>query len=172
MRPNADVAETYQEMYPTTVWFEATARWQAMSPTEQEDLRQYPAFANDDFPLMRIADGIVEQRAEAGQQVTWPEGYDLDTAWREAHYPEDIWAQATADWDAMSTTEQASYWESWKQEMSEGTAFAEAQLTNYGFVQSFSLFDILWVVLAVGTAAKLGAGGSRDDESATPQEDQ
>ena len=172
MRPDADDAETYQEMYPATVWFEASARWEAMSPTEQDDLRQYPGLANDDFHLVRIADEIVEQRAEEGQQVTWPEGYDLQTAWREAHYPEDIWAQAAADWDALSTVEQASYWESWKQQMSEGRALAEAQLTNYGFIQSFSLFDILWVVLAVGTAAKLGAGGSQDAESATPQEDQ
>ncbi len=171
LNPNADDAETLQEMYPPNVWFEAATRWQAMSPTEQEDLRQYPALANDDFHLVRIADGIVQQREEEGQQVVWPDGYDFDSAWREAHYPQDIWAQATAAWDAMSTAEQASYWASWKQEMSEGRALAEAQLTSYGFVQSFGLFDILWVVLAVGTAAKLGAGGARD-ESAPPEESQ
>lgn len=165
LRPNADAAETLQEMYPPNVWSEAVARWQSMSPTEQEDLRQYPALANDDFHLMRIADGIVQQRAEEGQQTAWPEGYDFDSAWREAHYPEDTWAEATTAWDAMSTAEQASYWASWKQEMSAGRALAEAELTNYGFIQSFSLFDILWIVLAVGTAAKLGAGGSRDEPS-------
>ncbi|MEE8156332.1 MAG: hypothetical protein V3T53_15365 [Phycisphaerales bacterium] len=171
LSPDADDVETYQEMYPPNVWSEAAARWQAMSPNEQEDLRQYPVFANDDFHLVRIADGIVQQREEEGQQVVWPDGYDFDSAWREAHYPQDIWAQATAAWDAMSTAEQASYWESWKQEMSEGRALAEAQLTSYGFVQSFGLFDILWVVLAVGTAAKLGAGGARD-ESVPPEESQ
>lgn len=169
LKPNAEDADTYQEMYPTIVWFEASTRWQAMSPTEQEALRQYPALANGDFHLMRTADGIVQQRANEGQEITWPEGYELETAWREAHYPEDIWAQATADWDAMSATEQTSHWESWKQEMSEGRALAEAQFTNYGFIQSFSPFDLLWVVLAVGTAAKLGAGGSQDESSATEE---
>ncbi len=171
MNPNAEDAETLQEMYPSKVWYEAAARWQAMSPTEQADLRQYPALANDDFHLVRIADEIVQQREEEGQQVVWPDGYDFDSAWREAHYPEDIWAQATAAWDGMSTAEQASYWVSWKQEMSEGRALASVEFTNYGFVQSFSLFDILWVVLAVGTAAKLGAGGTRD-ESAAPEDSQ
>lgn len=171
LKPNAEDADTYQEMYPTIVWFEASTRWQAMSPTEQEALRQYPALANGDFHLMRVADGIVHQRANEGQEIPWPEGYDLETAWREAHYPEDIWAQATSDWDAMSATEQTSHWESWKQEMSEGRALAEVQFTNYGFIQSFSPFDLLWVVLAVGTAAKLGAGGSQDESSA-PEESQ
>ena len=36
-----------------------------------------------------------------------------------------------------------------------------ADLVEYGFMQSLSLFDILWAVLAIGTAARLGAAGAR-----------
>ena len=43
--------------------------------------------------------------------------------------------------------------------MVEGMALGEQVLLGWWFMQSFTLFDMLWVGLAVVTAAKIGANG-------------
>jgi hypothetical protein len=71
----------------------------------------------------------------------------------------------------MSPPAQAEYSSTVKAFLTELATEAESQevadLIQYGFMQSFSLFDILWVVLAIGTAAKLGAAGARVEAAET-----
>jgi hypothetical protein len=58
----------------------------------------------------------------------------------------------------MSEPERAAYKAYVTRQLAEGLAFNEQEMLVFGILQSFTLFDILWVGLAVVTAFKLGAG--------------
>lgn len=112
--------------------------------------------------LSMYADDVALEWEEAGKRVAWPEGMTYEEAYDEADYPADVWAEGQARWEALSEAEQQA-------------AMADAETTAIGalemyksearqevFLQSFSLFDLLWIGLAVFTAFKLGAGASSE----------
>ena len=150
---------------------QATQRWQAMDAQQQDELRALPALTNDQLILVYLADEVVEEYAQEGRSLDWPPGMDLETAWRAPHYPPDVWAEAVRRWEEMSPPEQAEYSSTVKAFLTELAMEAESQevaeLIQYGFMQRFSLFDLLWAALAIGTAAKLGAAGARVEAAET-----
>ncbi len=156
--PSIESVESLRAMYPRDVWGEAVRRWESMDPQQQDAMRAVPALANPHIWLVTLADAVVEEFESDGRDVDWPPGMDVDSAWREAHYPADVWAEAQTRWDAMSETDREIYKVAVTQHLAEGMVFNEQEMLNWGFVQSFTLFDILWVGLAVVTAFKLGAG--------------
>jgi hypothetical protein len=171
MPPEPMAAESISEMYPTSIWMQATRRWQALDAQQQDELRALPALANDQFILVYLADSVVEEYEAEGRALDWPPAMNVDTAWRAPHYPPEVWAEAVRQWEEMTPADQAEYSSSIKAFLTELVAEAKAEdmadLTKVGFMQSFSLFDILWAVLAVGTAAKLGAAGARVEAAET-----
>jgi hypothetical protein len=167
MPPESMEVETISEMYPTSIWTEATQRWQAMDAHQQDELRALLALANDQFILVYLADSIVEEYEEEGRSLDWPPGKDVDTAWRAPHYPPEVWADAVKQWEEMSPADRAEYSSSIKAFLTRLVAEAKAAEVADLFMQSFSLFDVLWAVLAIGTAAKLGAAGARVEAAET-----
>ena len=155
--PREDLAETGQERYPPHIWSEARQRWDAMSPQEQDALRELRALANPQIWMVWLADEIVTEYERRGRAVDWPPGWNVDIAWREAHYPPELWAEAVARWTALSAQEQAAYKATVTRELRAMTAFGEQEMLTGEFLQRFGMFDLLWVALAVGTAAKMGA---------------
>ncbi len=156
--PSIESVESLRAMYPRDVWGEAVRRWESMDPQQQDAMRAVPALANPHIWLVTLSDAVVEEFESDGRDVDWPPGMDVDSAWREAHYPADVWAEAQTRWDAMSETDRETYKVAVTQHLAEGMVFNEQEMLNWGFMQSFTLFDILWVGLAVVTAFKLGAG--------------
>ncbi|MHC4709427.1 MAG: hypothetical protein ACYTA3_03140 [Planctomycetota bacterium] len=171
MPPETMEVDTIPETYPTSIWMQAMQRWQALDAQQQDELRALPALANDQLILVYIADTVVEEYEQEGRSLAWPPGMDFETAWRAPHYPPDVWAEGVRRWEEMSPPEQAEYSSTVKAFLTELATEAESQevadLIQYGFMQSFSLFDILWAVLAIGTAAKLGAAGARVEAAET-----
>ncbi|MHC4208840.1 MAG: hypothetical protein ACYSWT_03900 [Planctomycetota bacterium] len=178
MPPESMQVDSISEMYPSSIWAQAMQQWQAMDAQQQDELRALPALANDQLILVYLADTVVEEYEEEGRTVAWPPGMDVDTAWRAGHYPPEVWAEAVRQWEEMSPADQAEYSSSIKAFLTELATEAKAEevadLIEYGFIQSFSLFDILWAVLAIATAAKLGAAGARVEaaETAVDEADQ
>ena len=129
-----------------------------------------------DDAIAALADGIVEQRESAGQTVEWPEPepYDEDSdaddaSWDDDYniadaYPADIWQEASASYDRMPQGDRQQWIDFAQREYEQGmTEFSDA-IKSEEFSNSFSLFDILWLVLAVGAAFQLGSSGLGDDE--------
>ena len=99
------------------------------------------------------ADEIALAREEAGERITWPDGYDYESATEEPHYPADIWEEAEAQWYEIP--------ESDREQMKD--------LMNMTFEEVFpkpldilrmdlSPFDVLWIILAFASAFKIGSG--------------
>ncbi len=159
--PPEDLAESLQDLYPPDVWSEAVRRWEAMDPNHQELARAAPILANPQFCLVSLADEVVYDYEHRGRVVAWPPTMSIEFALHETHYPAEVWAEAVHRWNAMSSQEQEAYKASITRDIEQGMAFGQLEMLGWWFIQSFSLFDILWVGFAVWTAAKIGAHGPR-----------
>ncbi len=169
--PRPEFAESLSEMYPPDVWNEAVQRWEAMDPGTQEAARAAPPLANPEFGIVWLADEVVEDYEQRGQAVDWPPGMNVEVAWRQAHYPADVWAEAVSRWDAMSEAEQTAHTAYVGLTIEQGMALDEQEALAAWFIDSFTFFDLLWFGLAAGIAAKIGARGpSRDDVLEQPLE--
>lgn len=158
--PPEDMAESLRETYPPDVWAEARQRWEALDPSQQEAARTTPPLAAPEPWLVWLADEVVEDYQRRGRAVEWPPGMDLDSAWCEWDYPADVWSEAVTRWEAMSAAEQEAYKATVISEIVEMTAADKHEMLTWWFISSFSLFDILWIGLAVVTAAKIGYSGT------------
>lgn len=132
-----------------------------------------------DDGIAAIADGIIEQREAAGQTINWPEPEPYDDTYDDTaatddeswdnysiadDYPEDVWAEAAAGYDRMPHADQQQWIEFAKRNYESNLASFSQDVKGVAFAESFSLFDLLWLALAVGAAFKLGSSGVTDDE--------
>lgn len=117
-----------------------------------------------------LADAIVEEREAAGKTIQWPksesmidqtEGHDWP-----AGYPKDIVTEAGKRWDALSADEQAAKkaqsqadYDQWYREFN---TVMKPDLRWSAYKGSFGGFDVLWILLAVASAYKLGSGATND----------
>jgi hypothetical protein len=97
-----------------------------------------------------IADGMFKQ----GKAVAWPAGVSLDTATKKRDYPAGIWTQAEARWKQLPPEKQRE-----EMRLRAQVAFALLDLSDKAqFANSFTPWDILWFILAIITAFKVGVG--------------
>jgi len=151
-------AESYREMYPSDVWSETLRRWEAIDPRQQDLMRALPPLANPQVWVAWLADDVVMDFVRDGRDVDWPPGRNIEYAWHEVHYPADVWAEAQSQWDAMSEPDRDAYKATVTRKIEQNMAVGEQETLKWWFMQSFTIFDLLWVGLAVVTAFKLGAG--------------
>ena len=116
--------------------------------------------------IVGYADEIVAAKSEAGEQLQWPEGKDVDVAEAESDYPPGIWPQAEEKWNALSEEEQKAKIEQESEALRAladalGDAFA-GEATKEAFMDSFTPFDLLWFGLALYTAFSVGYGNEDD----------
>ena len=133
-------------------------RWDAIDPPQQDVIRAMPPLANPEIWLAWLADEVVRDFVRDGRDVDWPPGMNIESGWREAHYPADVWAEAQSRWDAMSEPDREAHKTFVTREIEQNMALGEQETLKSWFLQSFTIFDLLWVGLAVVTAFKLGAG--------------
>ncbi len=104
-----------------------------------------------------MADLVVAQIEEAGGTVAWPKGARPDGLGTKDEYPREIWTQAQQALATMTPENKDEFKELVRQQMDENIAMNTADLKKEGFLASFSLFDVLFFFLAIGTAYKIGS---------------
>ena len=119
--------------------------------------------SNDDM-LMVYADQVVEEWEAANKKIIWPENVVPEEASSEAEYPKPVWAEAKKRWTALSVDDQTAAKEQQVTYRKEMTEFLRASIKSDAFKESFGPFDILWAVLALGSAFGIGRGGSGGGE--------
>lgn len=125
----------------------------------QQALSAMPAVVIDDNYLQVMqATEVAEEWQNAGKPVAWPAGMTLEDAEAKEHFPTDVWTEAMKRWDETSAEERARI----KSEMEKDYAQFKAQLASSlpweSFKNSFSLWDILFIGLALVSAFQLGSG--------------
>lgn len=114
------------------------------------------------------ADSIVSERMAGGKPVNWKPGMTADNASSQADYPADIWREAQARWEAKPREQQDRELAERKAKREETGARMRAAIRDKVFQGSFGLFDLLWGVLAAGSAFKIGSGVSASDDERVP----
>jgi len=152
-----------KEDYPPEIWREATLRWNGYSPEEQDELREHPFLANQDYVISWLADDIAEERSDAGEPVEWPRGDDQEGFTHEEDYPSDIWEEANDRWSAWTEDEQYAYRENVKYQSRQMRQQVQQMVTNAGFFASFNFFDLVWALFAIGAAYSTAAGIAGQD---------
>lgn len=130
--------------------------------------------------VSRIADKLVAEREEAGEEIEWPENQevssleDLEELEASQFYPEDIWAEAEQRWQSMSDQEQGALRQ---QAASEARQLAEEfgeQMRGVYLVEafkgSFGIIDIVFFGLGIVTAWGFASSQGEDTGAEAPAE--
>ena len=112
----------------------------------------------DEIAMVAIADQVVEEWEKSSKPLKWPEGKNKDEAESEADFPKDVWSDAKARWDAMQAGQRESYKNDLEAHHHEKIDEALAAIEAEAFKRSFDLFDIIFALLAIASAFKLGSG--------------
>lgn len=132
--------------------------------SEAQVMEQLRAELDDpEYLLSYVADDVVDEYHADGKAVNWPSGVDPEEAAERSDYPPDVWADAQARWNAMTSQERTEYrreLEDWLAANMEG-ALEEFQsyAAREGFFQSFDVIDIVFFLLAIVTAFKVAGSG-------------
>lgn len=111
---------------------------------------------------IRVVDGVCNEWESSGKTLKWPEGKDVETAEAEADYPKDAWREGMKRWSALSPSEQQQMYVDIQKERQALASSLEDYIRNEAFYASFGAFDILWAVLAIGAAYRIGSGDAGD----------
>lgn len=105
-----------------------------------------------------LADQLVEEYENAGKTLTWPEGFDVDTATQPEEYPADLWQDVEARWATMTPDHQEQFRQAHIDVVMSEIAVAHGEADAAAFTESFNYFDLIFGVLATLTAFRLGSG--------------
>lgn len=122
------------------------------------ELTSGPDGVTDEFAISYVADDVVAAYHQEGRKVAWPGGVEPSNPSTQAEYPADVWREATTTWNELEPQERADF----KAELASGlqanaATFREGAV-QAGFKESFGALDVLFVLLAIGSAYKLGSG--------------
>ncbi|MBX3380309.1 MAG: hypothetical protein KF805_09435 [Phycisphaeraceae bacterium] len=114
--------------------------------------------------IVGIADQLAEEAESAGKKLDWPKGSSREEASEESEFPAALWADAKARWNAMSPSAQETYKRDYEQHVHAQLDNAIGEVESKAFFESFSFFDLLFALFAVGSAFKLGSGDGGGDD--------
>jgi hypothetical protein len=106
--------------------------------------------------LLQIARQVAEEYEQKHIKLDWPNGNSPADAATPEDYPEAIWAEAQARWEAKSPDEQKAEMEQTETRWRTLHGFAIGLL----FISYFHAIDVIWLGLAFFTAFKVGSGAS------------
>ena len=103
---------------------------------------------------------IAKEKADAGEEVPWPNGMTLEEAYEPNDFPADIMQDAEQKAAALSDDE----FDKLRKERDEATKKMMAELKQsifqQAFMNSFSGFDVIFFLLGIVTAWQVGDVGS------------
>ncbi|QDU72293.1 hypothetical protein Pan265_21570 [Mucisphaera calidilacus] len=115
-----------------------------------------------DYLVTFIADEIVWEYQTAGKPLKWPGGEEPEEFDSPDVYPDDVWMEAEDVWSGMDADEQETFRTETIERMRMGHEAGMALVgiggRIAGFIGSFGLLDILFYLLAMGSAYKMGSG--------------
>jgi hypothetical protein len=117
---------------------------------------------DEELLISYVADQVVEEYQAEGKPVNWPR-LTMEEPEEEADYPPDVWADAVTRWETMSDAERDEFRRGIERMVSDNLTQVLADARSQGFKASFGILDIVFFLLAIVTAYKLGAGGRRED---------
>ena len=121
---------------------------------------------DDDSFLLVVADEVATEWMESGKSIAWPNNKELEDRDSEEDYPANLLKEARSRWTAMNADERESFKQAVETEMRAGLAAAFSQArgeyADKGFADSWGILDIVFVLLAVGTAFKLGSASTTE----------
>lgn len=129
----------------------------------QADAERIRATASsEEFLVSWVAIDVKNELNKAGQTLVWPADASKDQPVGRKDFPENVWQEATTRWSSFSENEKAEY----RDLADRSSRLASSSLPVFTFFATFSLLDGLWMMLALGSAFKLGAmhmrgGGGR-----------
>lgn len=119
---------------------------------------------DDDSIISYLADEIVDEYEQSGESVDLPEVADPENAPPDELYPKDIWKRAEQRWSSMSAEEQEEYRASVEEHISDNIQKFVNIAKKEGFIGSFGLFDVIFFLLAIVTAYKVGSKADTEAE--------
>jgi len=112
----------------------------------------------DEQVRVYIADRVVGEMEADGKTLKWPDGMTLEDAETQEDYPPEVWKDMEERWAGMTPAERTDFRAQLKEHYKGTLRSATASIAGIGFMDSFSLWDVLWAFLAVGSAFKIGSG--------------
>lgn len=121
---------------------------------------------DDDSFLLAVADSIADEWTAEGKTINWPNSKAMEDREEVSDYPPELIKEATSRWAALSPEEKESLKHDIEENVRAGVreqiAAMHSQIASEGFVESWGLFDILFVGLAIASAFRLGSAGNQD----------
>jgi hypothetical protein len=112
---------------------------------------------NEEYVISWLADEIVIKMEEQGVTVQWPGGEAPETPQAEADYPRDVWAKAKWAWEGMSDEEKQEFKKVVHEQALKNVNEMAASYREEGFLASFGAIDVIFFLLAIVTAYKIGS---------------
>jgi phosphate/sulfate permease len=113
-----------------------------------------PVKFTDSLMISLEARTIAEKMEAAGTPVDWPAGHDASTASEKEHFPPSVWDAASKTWSETPESRRADMKKALEADQAQNRSAAPWKL----FKASFSLWDILFIGLALVSAFQLGSG--------------
>jgi len=133
------------------------------------------ATLNDETLTSYVADTLIEDLVQKGENVEWPAGVDPEYASTKAEYPPEIWNSAAEQWNALTQEEKQEYRQAIEASIREnfGKNFNvfQDEIRNQGFLNSFGLMDLVFFGLAVYTAFSVAKSDESNDEAEADDSD-
>jgi len=121
---------------------------------------------DEEVVISWVADDIIVDMEEDGEPVDWPAGIDPDNVYAESDYPKNVWKKATTEWASMSSEHRKEYRSLVQERIRlnyEDYGEYRAEVRSYVFKESFGLLDIVFFLLAIGTAFKMAGDGLEEE---------
>jgi len=114
-----------------------------------------------------ICSEVVEEWTAEKKKLNWPPGKSAETVENFTDYPLEVRTEAATRWNALGAEEQQKRLDQKRSEMAEITGMLAdslgASVKKQAFQESFSPLDILFFLLAIGSAFKVGSGATSDE---------
>ena len=113
--------------------------------------------------LQIVVDELAWDRLDNGEDIEWPTpGTSIDTAIWPDDYPQDLQAEAQALFDGLTFGQKVEYQTQVIAQMNANIRANADAIIAENFWSLWSLWDGLWVILAISTAYKVGSGDTED----------
>jgi hypothetical protein len=121
----------------------------------------------EEMAIGSVAQEVVEEWKAAGKRLDWPAGMDprsASSASSEAEFPKDVWSEARRRWAARPEDWRRQFLAAREEAMKAEFAAFMHSAKGEGFLADFTLFDVLWFILAVASAYAVGSGAGVGDD--------
>lgn len=124
-----------------------------------KDINQTTAqiIQDDDYMISWIVADIIGDMTQEGMKIDWPEGVDPENITSKADYPTSIWATAEESWNAGSDKKKADYRKVIEKQIEANVQLYTSETRKASFLGSFGVIDIIFFVIAIGTAYKIAS---------------